>query len=260
MSKKVFLNEFTAKEIKQLLDSDQPVTAICTFGSCESHGWHCCLGPDTFVPTEVAKRVAERLESVVVVPCVPFGTSLHYDRFPLSVTLRYETTIAIAEDIFTSLISHGIERIYILNGHDGNIPALEIAARKVKHRFDQARFLFLPAWWEPVGAKMGDRFEVWQGLGHGGEGETSIMMAIRPDLVDLTEAESQVPETVIEIGKQASVLWEINEVTHTGATGDPTKASIEKGEQMLDLFVDLVASTISDMNDRNWDYRISPKS
>lgn len=255
--KKVFLNEFTAHELKDLLADSEKLTAICTFGSCESHGWHCCLGPDTFVPTEVAKRVAERLENVIVVPCVPFGTSIHYNRYPMSVTLRYETVIAVAEDIFESLINNGIKHIYIFNGHDGNIPALEIAAHKVKNRHLDAKFLFMPAWWEKVGPIMGDRFEVWNGLGHGGEGETSVMMAIRPELVDLSLAVAQVPENVIRINQTTGIIWDIEEVTETGATGDPTKATAEKGRQMLDIMVNLVAGAIEDMNSTGWDYTAS---
>ena len=254
--KKVFLNEFTAEELKPLLADPLKLTAICTFGSCESHGWHCCLGPDTFVPTEVAKRVAERLDNVIVVPCVPFGTSIHYNKYPMSVTLRYETIIAIAEDIFESLISNGIKHIYILNGHDGNIPALEIAAHNVKNRHLDAKFLYLPAWWEKVGPLMGDRFEVWNGLGHGGEGETSIMMAVRPELVDLSKAVAQIPEKVIRMGEKAGLIWDIKEITETGATGDPTKASVEKGKQMLDILVNLVAGAIEDMDRSGWNYNI----
>lgn len=64
---------------------------------------------------------------------MPFGTSIH-NQYPLSASLRFETVIAIAEDIFESLIFHRITYIVILNGHDGNIPALEIAARKVKEK------------------------------------------------------------------------------------------------------------------------------
>ena len=157
-------------------------------------------GPDLFVPMEVARRAAEKLERTIVAPGVPFGTSIHYNQFPLSLTLRFETTIAIAEDIFESLINNGIKHIVILNGHDGNIPALEIAARKVKDRHKEAVLVLVPAWWDITGAKMPQDFEVWNGLGHGGEGETSIMMAVRPDLVNLEEAISQVPHDVIGFG------------------------------------------------------------
>lgn len=252
--KKAFLNEYSASELKELLKEPEKITAICCFGSCESHGWHCCLGPDYFVPTEVSKRVALKMDNVIAVPCVPFGTSIHYNQFPMSITLRYETVITIAEDIFESLINNGIKHIYILNGHDGNIPALEIAAHNVKAKHMDAKFLYMPAWWNKVGPIMGERFEVWNGLGHGGEGETSIMMAVRPELVDLSKAVSQVPENMIDINKTTDVIWDIKELTETGATGDPTKASMEKSQQMLDILVDLVSDGIKRMNDCNWEY------
>lgn len=254
--KKVFLNEFNGLEAQELLNNAANTTAIVTFGSCESHGPHCCLGPDVFVPTEVARRVAMKLDNVVVAPCLPYGTSMHYNKFPLSITLRYETVIAVAEDVLCSLIHNGITRIFILNGHDGNIPALGIAAHKVKERHPEARPLFMPAWWEKIGPLMGDRFEVWNGLGHAGEGETSIMMAVRPELVDMTHAVSQVPENMIDINKAVNVIWDIAEVSKTGATGDPTKASMEKGEKMLELLTDLVADAITRMNRTNWEYTV----
>lgn len=254
LEKKVLLNEFTAREIEELLQKPEEVTAIVSFGSLESHGWHCCLGPDYFVPTEVACRAARKLDKVVAVPCLPYGASDHYNDYPLSVSLRFETVIAVAEDVLESLIAHGITHIYILNGHDGNIPAIEIAARKVKARRREAKILFLPAWWDKVGPLMGDRFEVWNGLGHGGEGETSIMMATRPELVDLQYAEPQVPDKVIAMGEKANIIWNIAEVSKTGATGDPTKASIEKGNQMMEILVDLVVGAIEQMRRSGWKY------
>jgi len=253
--KKVLLEEFTGHEAKELLAKADKVTAICSFGALEGHGWHSCLAPDTIVPTEVAKRVAQRLDNVVVVPCVPFGTSMMVSKHPMAITLRHKTVIAIAEDIFESLIANGIKRIYILNGHGGNTSQITIAAAKVKDRHPEARILHLAAWWATLAKMMGDKFEVWSGLGHGGEGETSIVMAIRPDLIDLAKAEAQVPEKVIKLSEKVGIVYNMAEVSKTGAIGDPTKATVEKGKMMLDALVDLVAGTIEEMNRTNWDYR-----
>jgi creatinine amidohydrolase len=252
--KKVFLNEFSARELRDMIEGGKIDSAITVFGSCESHGWHLPLGPDLFVPTEIAKQAAGRLSKTVVVPGVPFGTSIHYNQYPLSITLRFETTIAIAEDVFTSLIENGIRHIIILNGHDGNIPALEIAARKVKDRFKDAVLVFIPAWWNITGARMKDAFDVWNGLGHGGEGETSITMAVRPDLVDLQLAKSQVPEDVIALSEFATIIWDIKEITTTGATGDSTKATEEKGRKMLQCVIDYVVDLVDELEKREWKY------
>ena len=70
----------------------------------------------------------------------------------------------------------------------------------------------------------------------------------------LEYAKSQVPEKVIEINETTGIIWDIKEITETGATGDPTKASIEKGNQMLDILVGLVADAIEEMNKNGWTY------
>ena len=80
------------------------------------------------------------------------------------------------------------------------------------------------------------------------------MMAVRPDLVDLSKAEAQVPQGVIDMDK-ATIIWDIGEITRTGATGDPTKASMEKGQQMLEILTGLVADAITAMRAQDWDYR-----
>jgi len=252
--KKVFLNEFTGKEIKEMMENDQLDSAITIFGACESHGWHNPLGPDIFVPTEIAKRVAERLDKTVVVPGIPYGTSIHYDHFPLTISLDYQTTIAVAEDIFKSLIRHGIDNILILNGHDGNIPALEVAARNVKEKYKDASIIYVPAWWEITGEKMKEDFEVWDGLGHGGEGETSIMMAVNESLVDLEDAVRQMPDDMIKLSEHSSVIFDITEITTTGAIGDPTRATKEKGEKMLSIVVDYLVDLIQTLEKNDWKY------
>ena len=248
------LNEFRADEIARAIDTGEVECAIVTFGSCESHGPHLPLGPDLFVPEEIARRVARRVGNAVVVPGLPFGTSLHYDAYPLSVTLRYETMVEVAADILDSLVRHGLDRIIILNGHDGNIPALEIAARRVKDRHRQATLVYIPSWWDITAAKMPDDMGDWSGLGHGGEGETSITMAVTPELVRPDLAVRQMPDDVIALGDFATVIWDIEELTATGATGDPTTASAEKGERMLAVVEDYLVELIGELGRLGWKY------
>lgn len=109
--KKVYLNEFTTEELKNRFDKGEIDSAITIFGSCESHGPHLPLGPDLFVPEAVARRAAQRLSRTIVVPGVPFGTSAHYNGTPMAINIRFETVIAIAEDMFESLIQYGIKHI-----------------------------------------------------------------------------------------------------------------------------------------------------
>ncbi|MGY2486167.1 creatininase family protein [Cupriavidus sp. CP313] len=253
--KKVFLNEFSTAELEAMFAAGDIDSAITVFGSCESHGGHLPLGPDLFVPAEVARQAAQRLARTVVVPGVPFGTSMHYNANPMAITLRFETVTAIAEDMFESLIAYDIRHIFVLNGHDGNIAPLEIAQRKVKQRHPEVVFAFMPAWWYVVGNLLGDDFFAeWNGLGHGGEGETSITMAVRPELCDLSKAVRQMPDDSIRLGERVQIMWDIAEVSATGATGDPTRASAEKGSKMLDALVGLVVGSIRQLDDEGWRY------
>ncbi len=256
--KKTMLNEFTGKEIKELLNSGKEITAIVSFGSCECHADHLPLGPDYFVPEEVARRVANKLDDVIVVPCTPFGTSIHYNSFPMSISLRFETNIMLAEDIFTSLIRHGIKQIVVINGHDGNIPVIEIAARNIKEQHHEVSIIYIPAWWDMVGKKLGnDFFDSWNhtGLGHGGEGETSAVMAVKPDLVDLDAAVCQIPNDVFD-DYGITYIWDIAEITETGATGDPRCATLEKGNQIIDCLVNTIVEIIEKLNKTSWKYSL----
>ncbi|PVZ85780.1 creatininase [Serratia sp. S1B] len=256
--KKVMLNEFTGKEIRELLNNNEDVVAIVSFGSCENHADHLPLGPDYFVPEEVARRVATQLDNTIVVPCTPFGTSQHYNAYPMAISIRFETNIMLVEDIFSSLICHGINRIVVINGHDGNIPAIEIAARNIKEQHRKASIVYIPAWWDMVGKKLGDNFfDSWNGtgLGHGGEGETSAVMAVRPDLVNLDDAVTQIPKDVFDT-YGVSYIWDIAEISETGATGAPAYATKEKGEKIINCLVECIIEIITKLNRNDWRYAI----
>ena len=253
--KKVFLNEFTSEEVGDLLANKKIDSAITIFGSCESHGAHLPLGPDIFVPTEIARLAALKLDKTIVVPGIPFGTSTHYNSTPMAISIRFETVIAVAQDIFESLIHYGIKHIFVFNGHDGNIPALEIAQRNIKDKHRDVVFAYLPAWWAVIGDRLGKGFFAeWNGLGHGGEGESSLTAAVRPELCDLSKAVRQMPDDIVRVNPNVQILWDISEVSETGATGDPTYASIEKGERMRDALVDLVVESIQALEKTNWKY------
>ena len=262
--KKVMLNEFTGKEIRVLLNSGRAVTAIACFGSCENHADHLPLGPDYFVPEAMARRIAQQVDDTIVLPCTPFGTSVHYADFPMTISIGFETNIALVQDILNSLIKRNIKHIMLLNGHDGNIPVLEIAARNVKAQHPDVAIILIPAWWEIATRVLPDGFFAsWQGsgLGHGGEGETSAMMAVRPDLVDLDAAVTDMPRDVYAFFG-VDFICQIAEISRTGATGDPTLASRQKGEQMLDAVVSCLVAMLNTLNEKGWmyDYRAAAQS
>ncbi len=225
---------------------------ILPLGSLESHGNHLPFGTDSLTPHLIALEVAARVPKTAVLPPVNYGVSEHYKQFPFTVSLQFETEIAILRDILESVYREGIRKVFIMNGHDGNIAPIEIAARTAKVNHPDFKIVSLDAWWRLVGDLVpAGFFEVWNGLGHGGEGETSICLALFPDLVDMSKAAGVVPH----LPPHVDIKWTFNELTNTGASGDPTKGTREKGIRMKEILVDTIVQILSDLDKNNWDYR-----
>ncbi len=216
-------------------------TAIVPIGSCESHGDHLPFGMDALTAHALALRVGERVARSFVLPPTFFGMSHHYRHQPMSISLGSETVTAVFRDILRSLAVSGIRNVFILNGHDGNIPCWETAARDVKIEHPDLQVAGVD-WWVPVSSLCpADLFEVWNGWGHGGESETSIGLELFPQWVDMKHARGAIPK-VDPIIKE---IWLFGELTPNGATGDPSRATAEKGKQMADAVVAYIADYIN---------------
>ncbi|MBN1165601.1 MAG: creatininase family protein [Methanospirillaceae archaeon] len=226
-------------------------TVILPLGSLESHGPHLPLGTDALTAYHLSLEIAEKVPGTVVLPPVHYGVSEHYRDFPFTISLRFETETAILEDILQSVYREGIRKCFIMNGHDGNIAPIEIASRKVKVEHPDIRIVSLDAWWDTVIPLLPDNFfEVWQGLGHGGEGETSMALALFPELCKPEKAVGVVPA----LPRHLSVKWLFRELTNCGATGDPTKGSREKGLYMKQILVDAIVDELLSLDASGWDY------
>jgi creatinine amidohydrolase len=226
---------------------------ILPLGSLEGHGPHLPFATDTLTAHLLAREIAARVPGTAVLPQVPYGMSEHYRDFPFTVSLSFETEIAIIRDILISLHREGIRKVFILNGHDGNIAPIEVAARSVKVARPEMRIVTLNAWWETVKDLLPPGFfEVWDGLGHGGEGELSIALALFSELCDPEKAVGIVPDNLPPYGE---VKWLFSELTDCGATGDPTKACREKGLRMKQVLVEAIVELFRILDERDWEYR-----
>jgi len=227
-------------------------TVILPLGSLESHGSHLPFGTDALTAYLLALEVAKCLPKTAVLPPVNYGMSEHYKDFSFTVSLQPATETAIISDILESVHREGVKKIFILNGHDGNIPSIEIASRLAKVAHPDLKIVSLDAWWNTLLPLLPpDFFSVWNGLGHGGEGELSMALALFPELSRLDLARGVVPALPATL----DVKWKFSELTDCGATGDPTKASREKGERMQEALVDAIVSALQKLNEADWDYR-----
>jgi creatinine amidohydrolase len=228
---------------------DKVVLAV---GSTEYHGEHLPYGTDTFVAEYLAKEVSQRVEGLLMLPTLPFGMSHHYSSFPISISLKSETLVCILTEIFDSLYNHGLKRLLIINGHDGNTPAINVATIQYRVEHQDFKIAVLESWWETAGQLLPENtFEVWNGLGHGGEGETSMMLKIDPKKVCMRKAQGIIPD----LPEKVNWVWTFEELTPYGVTGDPTKATLQKGSLMSKVLLELLVDFIKEMDSKNWEMK-----
>jgi creatinine amidohydrolase len=223
---------------------------ILAIGSTEYHGEHLPYGTDTLVAEYLANETAKRCKGTLVLPTLNIGMSSHYSSFPIAISLSTETLMQVLKDVFDSLRKHQLNRLLIINGHDGNIPAIEASTREYRVIHPEFKIAVLEAWWVAAGRLVPEgTFEIWDGLGHGGEGETSMMLYVNPDLVDISRAKGIVPD----LPSYIEVKWTFDELTPYGATGDPTKGTQEKGRLMGEALVNILVEFIEFMDSRDWE-------
>jgi creatinine amidohydrolase len=263
LSKKYLLENMNAVEVSKLHKSR--AIAFLLIGSCENHGNHLPFGSDSIFPVNLAQLVLDNIhkskseqendQKFIVLPVVPYGVSIHHIDYQMTISLRSSTMISLIEDLLKSLASNGIKRVIILNGHDGNIAPAETAARNIKNEYPNMVIACLESWWTLVGQKNRNVFDVWDGLGHGGEAETSALLAVRPDLVNLSLAPEQ---TIPNLpGEDIRIYWKFNELTNTGSTGAPKSATVEKGEEIIRILTKVIVDFLEKMDSNGWKYGIS---
>ncbi len=224
--------------------------AVLAVGATEYHGQHLPYGTDTLVSEHIATEVSKQVEGMLMLPPIPFGMSAHYSEFPLAISLKTETLMHVLFEVFDSLCKHGINRLLVVNGHDGNIPAIEASTNEYRTQHPEFKIAVLSAWWVTAGKLVPEgTFEVWNGLGHAGEGETSMMLRVDPSLVDMNRAMGVVPD----LPEHVDWKWLFNEIAPYGVTGDPTKATLEKGRLMNDALVNLLVDLVEKLDEKDWE-------
>jgi creatinine amidohydrolase len=176
----MLLAECTWKQVADYLERDDRI--IVPVGSTEQHGPRAVLGTDFLVPAGIAREAGKRA-GVLVAPAVCYGMSLHHMAFPGTISLRPSTHLLLIYDILASLDRHGFRRILLLNGHGGNTPSL-MAAVAEANDVHTALKIKVCDWWTLPGVKpvLDEAFGDKEG-GHGTPGETSLVMALHPGVV-----------------------------------------------------------------------------
>ncbi len=214
--------------------------ALLPVGAIEQHGPHLPLDTDAWDARRLAHDVAEACAAPrpLVLPLVPYGVSYHHADFAGTIAISPETLSRIVVDIGLAAARHGVKKLVIVNGHGGNIPALQFAAQIINR---DAHIFTCVDTGETSDAEIARLIETKNDV-HAGEYETSTSLALRPELVDMERAAAQVPHfsnRYLDFSSSVSVSWfaRTSRISPTGVMGDPTKASAEKGRAMWAVMV-----------------------
>jgi creatinine amidohydrolase len=246
----VFLGEMTDPEVRAYLARHQ--TVIVPIGSTEQHGPHGPLLTDALVPTEVARRVAPTVDALVA-PTVNYSLSYPHVGFTGVVHIRIPTFMTLIEDLCASLASIGFRRIAFLNGHYDNTYAIAYACASAAERLPAGTRAFPVNYWDGMTAdEVAEFFGPTAGL-HANRAETSAVMAIDPDLVDLDRANAEMPPfpevtspAAVHTAFFFSTPGSVHRATQSGTWGDAREASVEYGERYLEV---VTAATIRMLDD-----------
>ena len=186
MKDQIYWEQLRSPQLKSLADVNAIV--VVPVGSIEQHGPHLPVKVDALLATEVARRAALKVQThqpILVTPTVWCGLAEHHMDFCGTLTLDFETFHALLRNLCRSIRHHGFRRIFLLNGHGGNIAALNVICSELVRELDGLRVVSGTYWTIPeVAEKFAEILEVQQNVRHAGEAETSMMLALEPELVD----------------------------------------------------------------------------
>jgi creatinine amidohydrolase len=182
---KLLLEEMTRDEAREAFDAGALV--VLPTGAIEQHGPHLPLAVDKFAVTHLAQAAAERAAKeipVVVTPTMHFGVSHHHMDFAGTMSLPSTVYIDVVRELVRGLYHHGARKVILLNGHGGNQSPNGVVLQSIVHdeRLDMA-VGSLSYWSVPITRKDGTKGSF--SPGHAGNFETSLMLALRPELVQL---------------------------------------------------------------------------
>ena len=190
---------------------------VVPLGSTEQHGPHLPLGTDTAIALALARRFGEGEPRAVIAPPLAYGASGEHQAFPGTISIGQEALSAVIVELVRSA-TETFARVLLLNAHGGNHAALTRAVSQLRREGRDVQV------WSPATAFRGDA--------HAGEVETSVMLAlgahVHPDQIEAGNT-SPLAELIEALASDG-----VHAVSENGILGDPTTASAERGEALLD--------------------------
>lgn len=229
----MYLVDFTSDNFKENLHKSDIV--IVPVGSVEAHGHHLPLGTDIFSPRLFCERLNEKIgDEVWIAPEIPYGQSYDLSVYPGTIHIPSEVLAEYAYYVGKSLYNNGFKKLIFLNGHGGNINALNLANEKL---MELGLDVMNINWWLDFSKEI---LTVTTSQGHGGEDETSAILYYDEKLVKMEKATKNTNKPLLPIRykERGKIIFK------DAITGDATLASKAKGEKIFNKLTDKIIDII----------------
>lgn len=228
---KVLLHEMSWTEAKEYFSKSDIV--ILPVGSNEQHGPHNPLGTDHLIAKAIAEETAKRTNTLCL-PVIPFGVSSHHRQMWGTIYISPKVFRKYVKEACLSLKYCGVNKIVVVNGHGGNLPALSEMARELR---DEGVFVSVFQWWPAAAKLLPNLFDVEERK-HASAEETGVNLALHPNLVDMPKAVDE--KSAVHPAQAEGITLPLDTIdfSKTGVWGKSTTATAEKGKKDFDAVVE----------------------
>jgi creatinine amidohydrolase len=232
------------------------VVIVQPIGAIEQHGPHLPLAVDSAIATAVLGKALEQLPANIpayALPTLYYGKSNEHWHFPGTITLSASTLMAVLTEVGESIYRAGFRKLVFLNAHGGQPQVLEIVARDLHQTYSDFMVFPLFVWRVAnVARELLTPKELELGI-HAGDAETSLLLSILPNQVDMAAAVAEYPSGLPEASSLSMegdlpFAWTTRDLSKSGVLGDPTTATQEKGDRILDSLADSWVTVIKDIH------------
>ncbi len=231
--------EITAAEAEAKFKQND--IAVIPTGSVEQHGPHLPMGTDAMAGIAFGKRVAEKLNAVFV-PFSVLGVTPYHMSWRGTITLQNSTYIALFKDVVNCLYQHGIRKVLVSNGHEGNIAPLRVAGDELQQQYRDLRIVFADTW-----VVVNNLFPELERT-HAAEMEAMEALCYDPALVHLERGTNPSDLEFGRVGHERfrrkdvyTMFRDFKEVASTGWYGSLERAKVERVPEVLEKVSDVIA-------------------